>query len=140
MHQCKPPRSLTLLSEAILTGFRLVALLPNNDVRRFLFLILEVVLEDALRTVCVSLLGVERCAGVVGHHAVASTERVLHAAPRVVLRCRLYVPDVTGVAVEMPGLDRIGNGILVADRTASGVDEPGTLNPRESLQIVKMTI
>lgn len=60
-------------------------------------------------------------------HAVSGAERVLHRAPWVVLRRRLDVPDISGVAAELTRLDSRSNGISVADGTTRGVYEPGSL-------------
>lgn len=39
----------------------------------------------------------------------------------------LDVPDVSGVATELAGLESSGDGVFVADSATSGVDEPSTL-------------
>jgi hypothetical protein len=44
-----------------------------------------------------------------------------------VLRRRLNVPHVARVPVQVAGLHGVGDGVLVADRAARGVDEPRTL-------------
>lgn len=61
------------------------------------------------------------------YHTVASTEGVLHRAPYVVFRCWLHVPHVTRVTGELTALQRLSNGILVADGTTGSVDKPGSL-------------
>ena len=99
----------------------------NDDVRRLLRLPLEVVLEDLPRALSIARLRVERRARVVRDHPVPAAERVLHVPPRVVLRRGLHVPDVARVAVELPGLERGGDVLGVADRAARGVHDPRAL-------------
>ena len=108
-------------------GLGLVLALADDDVRWLLGLVREVVLQDGLDASRIPRLCVEGCARVVRYHAVATAERVLHRPPRVVLWRGLHVPDVTGVAVDLPGLERRGDRVLVTDRTTRGVDEPRTL-------------
>ena len=57
-------------------------------------------------------------------HAVPVSGRALHRAPAVVLRCRLLVPDVAGVARNVARLERGGNVLGDAERSAGGVDDP----------------
>jgi hypothetical protein len=45
----------------------------------------------------------------------------------VVARCRLDIPHVARVAVELTALDGRRDGVRVADGATRGVDEPGTL-------------
>ena len=61
------------------------------------------------------------------HHAVPAPKGVLHVAPDVVLRRGLHVPHVAAVARELPALERLRDRVLVADRAARGVDDPGAL-------------
>lgn len=110
-----------------LTSLGLVTLLSHNDVSRLLVLSSKIVVDDALGASSVSRLGVQGCARVMGHHAVAGAEGVLHRAPDVVFGCGLHVPYVTGVAVDMAGLESGSNGILVDDGTTGGVNDPCTL-------------
>ena len=98
--------------------------LADDDILGLLVLAREVVLEDGPRARRVPRLRVEGRARVVGHHAVAAAERVLHRAPRVVFGRGLHVPDVAGVPVQLPGLDGCGDVLGVADRAARSVDEP----------------
>jgi hypothetical protein len=63
----------------------------------------------------------------VRHHAVASPERVLDRSPDVVGGCRLDVPDVTRVAVQLARLNGRSDIVLVADGTTRGVYEPCSL-------------
>ncbi len=99
----------------------------NDDVRRVLRLPREVVLDDLLRARSIPRLRVERRARVVRRHAVAAPERVLRVPPRVVARRGLDVPHVARVPGELPGLERRGDVLGVADRAARGVDEPRAL-------------
>lgn len=59
-----------------------------------------------------------------GHHGVAATEGVLGVAQRVVLGSGLGEPDVTAVAAEVAGLERLGDVLLDDDSATGGVDEP----------------
>lgn len=53
------------------------------------------------------------------------------------LRCRLLVPDVAGVARNVARLERGGNVLGDAERSASGVDNPAAgLEVREGLLAV----
>ena len=67
--------------------------LSNDDVCQLLRLVVEV-LEDLLCTARVAQLSVERGARVVWDHAIAAIEEVLYAAPWVLLRRGLDVPDI----------------------------------------------
>ena len=58
------------------------------------------------------------------HHPVPATQRVLHRPPDVVLRRGLHVPHVARVAVDLARLERLRDGVLVADRAARGVHDP----------------
>lgn len=62
-----------------------------------------------------------------GNHAVSTTEGVLHRPPDVVFWCRLLVPDVTGVAVEVTRGESVSDVLGVTDGATSGVDKPGAL-------------
>ena len=97
----------------------------DDDVSRLLRLALEVVLQDLLRAGRIARLRIQSGARVVRGHTVSAAKRVLHVAPGMVLGRGLDVPDVACVAVELPGLDRGGDVLGVADRAAGGVDEPG---------------
>ena len=66
------------------------------------------------------------------HHAVAAADGVLHRAPDVVLGRGLHVPDITSVSAELAALERLSDGVLVADGTTSSVDEPRTLSKRST--------
>lgn len=99
----------------------------DNDVTGLLLFALEVVVQDDLGTLSISGLRVQSGPRVVGNHAVSATEGVLHRAPNVVSRCGLLVPDVSGVATKLAGLERSGDSVLVADGATSGVDEPSPL-------------
>lgn len=84
----------------------------------------EVAGEDGLGAGGVALLRVDGRAGHVRHHGVAAAEGVLGVAERVVLGCRLRVPDVAAVAAEVAGLEGVGDVFFDDDGTAGGVDEP----------------
>ena len=60
-------------------------------------------------------------------HAVAPAKGVLHGTPWVVLGRGLYIPYISGVAVELAGPDRLGYVVSVADGSTSGVNEPRAL-------------
>jgi hypothetical protein len=47
--------------------------------------------------------------------------------PDMILRCRLNVPYVACIAVEMTTLDSLSNSVLVTNSATGGVDEPSTL-------------
>lgn len=79
--------------------------------------------EDALDTVGVALLGVDRGTRHVRDHGVATAEGVLAGAQRVVTGGGLREPDVTTVAGEVAGLDGLGNVFLDDDGATGGVDE-----------------
>jgi hypothetical protein len=112
---------------ALAVSLGLVFANADDDVLRLLGLVVEVVFEDALRTVGISGLGVEGGAGVMGNHAVSTAEGVLHRAPDVVLGRGLDVPHITGVAGELAAGDRRSDGVLVTDGATGGVDEPCAL-------------
>ena len=115
------------LNAETLTGLGHVARLANDDVRRVLRLVGEVPGDDVLDAVSVARLRVEGRARVMRDHAVAGAQRVLHRAPRVVLRGRLDIPDITSIAVDLTALDGSSDSVLVADRATRGVDEPCAL-------------
>lgn len=83
----------------------------------------EVAGEDGLGAVGVALLGVERGAGHVRDHGVASAEGVLGGAQDVVAGGGLGEPDITTVAGEVAGLEGGGDVLLDDDGAAGGVDE-----------------
>src|SRR5262245_64072586 len=49
-----------------------------------------------------------------------------HGAPRMVLGCRLWEPDVAGIACELPALQRAHHGVAIDDLAASGVHDVAT--------------
>lgn len=59
-----------------------------------------------------------------GNHGVASAPWVLSVSERVVLGRWLREPDITTVATEVAGLERISNILLDDDGATGGVDEP----------------
>lgn len=60
-------------------------------------------------------------------HAIATAERVLHRTPRVVLGRWLDIPYITRIAIDLAGLHSCRDGLLIANRTTSGVHEPCAL-------------
>jgi hypothetical protein len=69
-------------------------------------------------------------------HPVPGAQRVLHRPPRVVARRWLDIPHVSGIAVQLTGLDGRCDGIFVADRATGSVDEPGAfLEMREEVGV-----
>ena len=100
---------------------------PNDHISRVLRLPLEEVLQNRLRALGIPGLRVESGAGIMGRHAVAPAEGVLHGAPWVVLGRRLNIPYISGIAVELAAPDRLGYVISVADGSTSGVNEPCAL-------------
>lgn len=90
-------------------------------------LVVEVILQDLLGTIGVAELRIEGGTGVMRDHAIATAERVLHRTPRVVLGRRLDIPYITRIAVDLACLDSCSDGLLVTDRTTSGVHEPCAL-------------
>ncbi len=115
-----------------LTSFGGICPAVNDDVGGILQLVVEVVGEDAPDAVRIPRLRVQGRARVVGHHAVAASERVLRRAPDVVLRRWLHVPHIARVPGQLPALERLRDRVLVADRAAGGVHEPGA--PLEVLE------
>lgn len=101
--------------------------LPNDDVRRLLRLVVEVILQDLLGTIGIAELRVEGGTGVMRDHPIATAERVLHRTPRVVLGRRLDIPYITRISVDLASLDSCSHGLLVTDRTTGGVHEPCAL-------------
>jgi hypothetical protein len=115
-----------------LTSFGRICSNVDDNVGRFLRLAAQVILKDALDAIRIARLRVEGRARVMGHHAIAASKRVLRRAPDVVLRRRLHVPHVARVAGQLPALERLRDRVLVADRAARGVHEPGA--PLEVLE------
>lgn len=85
-----PGHAIDITTESLTRG--------NDDVLRLLRLTGQVVIQNRLGASSIACLGIECCAGVVGDHAVSTTQRVLHRAPRVIPGRRLDIPDITGVA------------------------------------------
>lgn len=94
----------------------------DDDVGRGLRLVVEEVVQDLLGSVGVTPLCVEGSTRVMGSHAVASVQRVLHGTPYVLLWGGLDVPDVTCIAVKMPALDSSSDILRVTDGTTGSVD------------------
>ena len=120
----------------LLTSFGRIRSAVNDDIGRFLRLTAQVILKDTLDAVRIARLRIQGRTRVVGHHTVAASERVLRHAPDVVLRRRLHVPHVARVTGQLPTLERLRDGVLVADRTAGGVHEPGA--PLEVLEELRV--
>lgn len=85
----------------------------------------QITLQDLLRAISISFLGVQRRPRHVRYHGVPAAERVLGVAERVVLWCRLGEPDVAAVAAEVAGFEGFGYVFFYDDGAAGGVDEPG---------------
>ena len=100
---------------------------PNDHISRVLRLPLEEVLQNHLCALGIPGLRVESGAGIMGRHAVAPAKGVLHCTPWVVLGCRLYIPHISGIAVELAAHDRLGYVVSVADGSTGGVNEPCAL-------------
>ena len=99
----------------------------DDDVRRALRLVSEVVLKNLLCSSSVTGLSIESGTRVVRYHAVTTVEGVLHGAPWVVSRRGLHIPDITSIAVDLARLNSRSNSILVGDSTTGGVDYPSIL-------------
>ena len=85
----------------------------------------EVRLKDILRTGSVALLRIERGTGHVWHGGVASAPvLILSVTQWVLLGCGLWEPDVTTVATELAGLERLSDVLLHDNGAAGCVDEP----------------
>lgn len=72
-------------------------------------------------------MGIESGPGIVRYHSVTSAQGILHGPPRVIAGGRLDIPNIPGVSVKMTAFNCLCHRVLVADRTASGVHQPGTL-------------
>ena len=107
---------------------RVVTTLDNQILRPVVVLAREVAGQDSLGASSVAFLGIDRGAGHVGNHSVASTPLVLRSAEWVVLGGGLWEPDVTTVAVELAGGEGLGDIFLHDDGAAGGVDEPCAWN------------
>jgi hypothetical protein len=86
----------------------------------------EVALEDVLGTRCVSRLCIQRRAGHVRNHAIATVHGVLCVAERMILWCGLWEPDITTIAVKVATLQCLGNILLDNDGAPGSVDEVST--------------
>lgn len=87
----------------------------------------EVAVEDGLSALGIPDLGVDRGTRHVRNHGIAAAPRVLSIAKRMVLGSGLREPNVTSVAIQVAGLDGVGDILLDNNGTAGGVDEPGAL-------------
>jgi hypothetical protein len=80
---------------ALAVSLGLVLAKANNDVLRFLGLICEVILEDALGPVGITSLSVESGPRIMGHHSISTAKGVLRGTPDVVFGSGLDIPDIT---------------------------------------------
>ena len=118
---------LPLLLFPLTIGLGGIVTLVHNQIRRVVVLTAgEVAVEDALDTRSIALLGVDRGTGHVGNHGVAAAPWVGGKAEWVVLGGRLGEPDITTIAIEVTGLESLGDILLDDDGTTSSVDEPRT--------------
>jgi len=115
------------LRSALAVSFGLIFAKANNDILRFLGLVSQVVLKNALGTVGIASLSIEGGTRIVRHHSVSTAEGVLHCAPDVILGSRLDVPNITRISRQLTTLESLSNSIFVADGTTSSVNEPGAL-------------
>ena len=60
-------------------------------------------------------------------HPIATAQGVLHGPPGVILGCRLDVPDVTSVPIELARLEGLCDVLRLADGATSCVYEPCAL-------------
>lgn len=104
----------------------IVSLVDNEVLRAVIVTAREVALENGLGASGISLLGVDRGSRHVGNHGVATAPWVLCVSERMVLGRGLREPHITTVAVELTGLEGLGDILLDNDCTASSVDEPST--------------
>ena len=119
-----------------LTSFGRICSKTNDNVSRFLRLTAQVVFKDALDAIRIARLRIECRARVVWHHTVAASKRVLRRAPDMVLRRRLHIPHVARVACKLSARECRCDRVLVADRAAGGVHEPGA--PLEVLEEIRI--
>lgn len=115
------------LRSALAVGLGRVVTTGDNEVLRpVVVLAAEVGLEDGLCAGGVAGLGVERGTGHVrdGGVAAALEGAVLCVTERVVLGRGLREPDITTIAAEVAGLERVGDIFLDDDGATGSVDEP----------------
>jgi len=114
-----------LLPLAISLG-GIVTLVHDEIFRSVIFAAREVALQDGLGACGISFLGIDGGTGHVGDHGIAASPWVLCISEWVVFGCRLREPNVASVAVELAGLEGLGDILLDNDGATGGVDEPGT--------------
>jgi len=119
-------KRLFLRSLAISLG-SVISILDNEILGSVIVASREVTLEDGLGTSGVALLGIDRGAGHMGNHGIATTPGVLGCPERVVLWCGLREPHITTITVELAGREGFGDVFLDDDGTTGSVDEPCTL-------------
>ena len=113
-----------------------VTLVHDQVLRSVVFLSGEVRFQYVLHAGSVALLCVERGTGHVWNCGVATAPvHVLGVAEWVILRCWLREPDITAVAAELAGLERLGNILLDDNGAAGGVDEPRAWSTLDHSQI-----
>lgn len=100
--------------------------MDNEIFRSVILTAREVALEDSLGTSSITLLSIERSTRHVRNHGVAATPWVLGSSERMILGSWLREPHITTVAVELAGLEGLGNILLDDDGTTGSVDEPST--------------
>ena len=86
------------MESKVLTGFRGVLAVDDDDVGGYLFFAIEPPVQNIFGTRGIAFLGIDRSSGYVGGHSVTATERVLRRPPWVANRCGLDIPDITGIA------------------------------------------
>lgn len=103
-----PPGAISYLALTVCLGCVRTTL--DDNVRRVLGLIVEVVVKDCLDTSSVSGLGIKSSTGHMRNHCVtASLSLVLHCTPWVVLWSGLREPHITTVTTELSGSKRISD-------------------------------
>lgn len=76
---------------------------------------------------CVALVGaVVEIARGLDVHSITTTKRVEHRAPRVILWCRLDIPHITSISVQLTTLHGGGDVFRITDRSSGSIDQPST--------------
>lgn len=112
----------TILRPLSISLSSIITIRNNQILWSIIMLSAQVALQDRLCAIRVSLLGIQRRAGHVGHHGVSATEGVLGVAENVLFGCGLREPDVTAVAAEVAGFEGVGDVFFDDDGAAGGVD------------------
>lgn len=125
----RPDLLLGLLRLGVPLSIRLGRVLSvlDDQVGRFLLFAVEESLQDLLSSLGVSSLGIEGGTTVVRGHTVPSLQVVAHGSPRVVAGCRLRVPDVTSVEVDLARFEGFGYVFRHGEGASCGVDQETTL-------------